>query len=83
MYARAMAARWPVRVWSLPGEVPQYDVQMLWHATATHEPAHAWLRALVRRLFARVDAPVEGAGARKRPTSASRATAKRPRTGRR
>ena len=51
MYAQAMAARWPVRVWSLPGEAPQYDVQMVWHATATNEPAHAWLRALVRRLF--------------------------------
>ncbi|HEX4885930.1 MAG TPA: LysR family transcriptional regulator [Casimicrobiaceae bacterium] len=53
MYARAMAARWPVRVWTLPGEAPQYDVRMVWHATATHEPAHAWLRALVRRLFGR------------------------------
>ena len=80
MYARAMAARWPVRVWSLPGEAPQYDVQMLWHATATHEPAHAWLRALVRRLFARVEAPVEDAAARKPASSVTRSTAKRART---
>ncbi len=79
MYARAMAARWPVRVWNLPGEAPQYDVQMVWHATATHEPAHAWLRALVRRLFARVDAPVEDAAARKRASSVTRSTAKRAR----
>ncbi len=57
MYARAMAVRWPVRVWSLPGDAPQYDVRMVWHATATQEPAHAWLRALVRRLFGRDDAP--------------------------
>jgi len=53
MYGRAMGERWPVRVWQLPGEPLQYDVRMLWHATATHEPAHAWLRALVVRLFAR------------------------------
>ena len=54
-YAQSMASRWPVRVRELPGEAPQYDVQMLWHATATREPAHQWLRALVRRLFARGD----------------------------
>jgi len=53
MYARAVAERWPVRVWQLPGEPLEYDVRMLWHATATREPAHAWLRALVQRLFAR------------------------------
>ena len=53
MYAQAMAARWPVRVWRLPGDAPQYDVRMVWHATATREPAHTWLRGLVRRLFAR------------------------------
>ncbi len=53
MYARAIAARWPVRVWALWGEAPQYDVQMLWHATAEREASHVWLRSLVRRLFAR------------------------------
>ena len=52
-YARAMASRWPVRERALPGDAPQYDVQMVWHATAEREPAHLWLRALVRRLFAR------------------------------
>lgn len=53
MYARAMAERWPVRVWQLPGEPLAYDVRMLWHTTATEEPAHAWLRALVVSLFGR------------------------------
>jgi DNA-binding transcriptional LysR family regulator len=52
-YARSMASRWPVCVRALPGDAPQYDVQMVWHATAEREPAHLWLRALVRRLFAR------------------------------
>jgi DNA-binding transcriptional LysR family regulator len=53
MYARAIAQRWPVRIWQLPGAPLEYDVRMLWHATATREPAHAWLRALVVRLFGR------------------------------
>jgi len=53
MYARALAARWSVRLHELPGRAPEYDVRMLWHQTATNERAHAWLRALVRRLFAR------------------------------
>jgi DNA-binding transcriptional LysR family regulator len=53
LYARAMARHWPVKVWQLPGEPLEYDVRMLWHVTATEEPAHAWLRALVVRLFAR------------------------------
>jgi DNA-binding transcriptional LysR family regulator len=53
MYARALGGRWRVRVWELPGHRPDYDVSMLWHASATGDPAHAWLRALVRRLFAR------------------------------
>jgi hypothetical protein len=26
---------------------------MLWHASASGDAAHAWLRALVKRLFAR------------------------------
>jgi len=53
LYAHAMARHWPVKVWQLPGEPLEYDVRMLWHVTATAEPAHAWLRALVVRLFAR------------------------------
>jgi DNA-binding transcriptional LysR family regulator len=53
MYADAMARRWPVRIWQLPGEPLAYDVRMVWHVTATREPAHAWLRARVTTLFAR------------------------------
>jgi hypothetical protein len=59
MYAHALGARWRLRVWELPGHRPDYDVSMLWHASATGDAAHAWLRALVRRLFSR--APPHGA----------------------
>lgn len=58
MHARSMEERWPVRVWDLPGDVPEYDVRMLWHESAERDAAHRWLRALVRRLFARGGASV-------------------------
>jgi len=78
MYARAMGTRWPVRVWALPGKALRYDVRMLWHVTASREPSHLWLRALVRRLFTRSgatgtadDAPRRSAGRRRAPGSST------------
>ena len=38
---------------ALPDHGPRYDVRMVWHQTATHDLAHAWLRSVVRRLFQR------------------------------
>ncbi len=63
-YARTLRARWPIRVHALPGAGLEYDVRMLWHAAASGDRAHTWLRALVRRLFARV--PPAPASARRR-----------------
>jgi DNA-binding transcriptional LysR family regulator len=57
-FAESLAPRYAVRVWTLPG-LP-YDVRMLWHQSATQNPAHAWLRGCVRQLFARD--PQAGAG---------------------
>ncbi len=53
MYANSLAPRYDVRIWELPDHGPSYDVYMLWHQTASQDPAHAWLRALVRKLFQR------------------------------
>ncbi len=53
MYARALASRYAVRVWELVGVAPEYDVNMLWHQSVTGDPAHAWLRGVLRRLFKR------------------------------
>lgn len=53
MYANSLAPRYAVRIWELPDHGPRYDVSMLWHQSATHDLAHSWLRALVRRLFQR------------------------------
>lgn len=53
MFADSMASRYAVRVWELPGHGPHYNVRMVWHQSASNDPAHAWLRERVRRLFAR------------------------------
>ena len=53
MYANSLVPRYAVRLWELPDHGPSYDVSMLWHQSATHDLAHTWLRALVRRLFQR------------------------------
>ena len=53
MFAAAVAARYAVRVWELPGHGPHYNVRMMWHQSATNDPAHSWLRERVRQLFLR------------------------------
>jgi DNA-binding transcriptional LysR family regulator len=63
MFANALASRFEVRVWQLPGHGPQYNVRMMWHGSANHDPAHAWLRERVRNLFARTGAANQTSGA--------------------
>lgn len=53
MFAASLAPRYAVRVWELPGHGPHYNVRMMWHQSASSDAAHSWLRACVRRLFAR------------------------------
>ncbi len=53
MFADSLTPRFDVRVWELPGHGPAYNVRMVWHQSATNDPAHAWLRGQVRRLFSR------------------------------
>lgn len=53
MYAKSLAPRYDVRIWGLADHGPRYDVSMVWHKSVTADPAHIWLRALVRRLFLR------------------------------
>jgi len=57
MYADTLAAGRAVRVWELPGHGPHYDVRMVWHRSATADPAHAWLRDRVRQLYGRAVRP--------------------------
>ncbi len=53
MYAHSLAPRYDIRVWDLPKVGTSYDVHMLWHQTASLDPAHQWLRGVVRQLFQR------------------------------
>jgi DNA-binding transcriptional LysR family regulator len=53
MFAESLHPRYAVRVWELPDVGPQYEVRMLWHPSANADRAHAWLRALLLRLFER------------------------------
>ena len=53
MFAESLAPRFEVRTWDLPEVAPSYEVRMLWHASATGDAAHAWLRTVVLRLFRR------------------------------
>ena len=48
-----LAAGRAVRVWELPDHGPRYEVRMVWHHSATTDPAHAWLRERVRQLYRR------------------------------
>jgi len=57
MFANSLAPRFAVRIWELPGHGPHYTVRMVWHHSASNDPAHVWLRERVRRLFARAPAP--------------------------
>lgn len=52
MFAESLAPRYAVKIWELPDVAPQYEVRMLWHPSADADPAHAWLRGLVQKLFA-------------------------------
>ena len=64
MFAESLAPRFEVRIWELPDVAPQYEVRMLWHPSANGDAAHAWLRATLRRLFAR---GADGRSRRERP----------------
>lgn len=51
MFADAVLPRHDVRVWELPGHGPRDNVRMMWHQSASNDPAHAWLRECVRNMF--------------------------------
>ena len=52
MYARNLRQRYDFRVWGIP-DVPAYEVRLVWHGSTDNDPAHQWMRALVRKLFQR------------------------------
>lgn len=61
MYASNLQARHDVRSWKLPRvAAPMYEVRLVWHVSTDNDPAHQWMRALVRELFAPTN-PIQAA----------------------
>jgi DNA-binding transcriptional LysR family regulator len=57
MYARNLLLRYDLRVWQIP-KAPSYEVRLVWHSSTDRDPAHQWMRALIKQLFNRpVPAP--------------------------
>ena len=52
MYARRLLLRYELQTWRIP-EAPAYEVRLVWHSSTDHDPAHQWMRALVKHLFQR------------------------------
>lgn len=52
MYARNLNQRHAFRIWELPG-APSYEVRLVWHRSTDRDPAHLWMRSLVRKLYKR------------------------------
>lgn len=55
------AATAPVRVLAAPEELQPIRFRMLWHERSHADPAHEWLRSMVRATAQRVLAPAEAA----------------------
>ena len=52
MYARNLMLRYDLRTWRID-EAPSYEVRLVWHSSTDRDPAHQWMRALVKQLFYR------------------------------
>lgn len=50
MYARKLSQRYGFRIWGITGALT-YEVRLVWHGSTDRDPAHRWMRDLVRELF--------------------------------
>jgi LysR family nod box-dependent transcriptional activator len=48
--ARRLATSFPVRIVGAPVPMPRLDEAMMWHPRFEQDPAHVWLRALLKRV---------------------------------
>jgi LysR family transcriptional regulator, nod-box dependent transcriptional activator len=48
--AKKLATSYPVRVVGVPVPMPRLDEAMMWHPRFEQDPAHVWLRALLKRV---------------------------------
>ena len=54
--AKKLATSYPVRIVGAPVPMPPLDEAMMWHPRFEHDPAHAWLRALLKRIASEMPA---------------------------
>ncbi len=44
-----LAPHYPIRIVEPPLKLPRFKLWLVWHSRRDHDPAHAWLRALIER----------------------------------
>lgn len=59
--ARLAAQHMPIRILPVPVRIPSLVEAIQWHKVRTHDSGLAWLRALMHRAAARLDAPARHA----------------------
>ncbi|MES2262765.1 MAG: LysR family transcriptional regulator [Pseudomonadota bacterium] len=58
--AQQLCAYFPIRMLPLPYEQTPLDVLMQWHSFVDQDPAHRWLRAVVKGVCETESLPIEG-----------------------
>ncbi len=58
--AKQLAQYYPIRLLPLPFEQPPLELLMQWHSVVDQDPAHRWLRSLVRAVSLAEHVAVEG-----------------------
>jgi DNA-binding transcriptional LysR family regulator len=54
--AKKLTASYPVRIVGAPVPMPRLDEAMMWHTRFEQDPAHVWLRTLLKRVAAKMPA---------------------------
>ena len=54
--ARRLATSYPIRIVGAPVPMPRLDEAMMWHPRFEQDPAHVWLRALLKRIASNMPA---------------------------
>ena len=81
-FAAHFAAVLPLTIVKLPIEFPHMRFYQLWHDRAQHDPAHTWLRNLLRGAAGNLAKPGSAAGTRCATASGSGLAKPRPASGR-
>jgi DNA-binding transcriptional LysR family regulator len=56
--ARNIAGPFRLQVLCCPIRMPQFQFSMLWHQRTRSDPAHVWLRSMLREIGSRIDGQI-------------------------